>query len=51
MAPPVAAFGLRLFAALVGAGAGGRGGLFISPLSAYIALLLALNGAGDCFIS
>ena len=44
MAPPVAAFGLRLFAALVGAGAGVVGGLVNSPLSAYRALLISFNG-------
>jgi serine protease inhibitor len=42
-----AAFGLSLFGALAKLGAGTAGGLFISPLSAYIALILALNGAGE----
>jgi serine protease inhibitor len=44
--PASAVFGLNLFWALAKLGAGTAGGLFISPLSAYIALILALNGAG-----
>ncbi|KAF6262230.1 Serpin domain-containing protein [Scenedesmus sp. NREL 46B-D3] len=44
--PAAAVFGLNLFGALAKLGAGTAGGLFISPLSAYIALILALNGAG-----
>lgn len=44
--PASAVFGLNLFSALAKLGAGTAGGLFISPLSAYIALILALNGAG-----
>jgi hypothetical protein len=45
--PASAVFGINLFGALAKLGAGTAGGLFISPLSAYIALILALNAAGD----
>ena len=48
--PASAVFGLNLFSALAKLGAGTAGGLFISPLSAYIALILALNGAGGCML-
>lgn len=44
---PVTAFGLALWTQLVKLGAlSGSGGSFISPLSAWLALVLALNGAG-----
>lgn len=40
-------FGLKLFEQLVKlGGAASQAGYFISPLSAYLALILALNGAG-----
>lgn len=47
MAGPTSMFGLTLFAQLVKLGgiASTAGGYFISPLSAYVALVLLLNGA------
>eukprot|EP00878_Enallax_costatus_P000809 GHUV01000934.1.p1 GENE.GHUV01000934.1~~GHUV01000934.1.p1 ORF type:complete len:392 (+),score=78.12 GHUV01000934.1:190-1365(+) len=47
MAPPIALFGLQLYGQLAKLGvAASQAGFFISPLSAYLALILALNGAG-----
>lgn len=49
MATPIALFGVNLFAQLVKLGglASSAGGYFISPLSAYIALVLLLNGSTE----
>jgi serine protease inhibitor len=47
--PIVSVFGENVFQHLVAVGAAfGPAGAFISPLSIYIALALALNGASEC---
>jgi serine protease inhibitor len=47
--PIVSVFGTNVFQNLVAVGAAfGPAGAFISPLSIFIALALALNGASEC---